>query len=264
MIKLDHIVINVLFEMESASALFSALGFTLTPVGHHTLGSINRLMVAKGHYLELIGIPDKGLQRREVLDSPFGLNGLVFKSDAIEATHAGLVASGFAPPPPLSFSRPVKVGSTEIDARFRTVRLPAELTPAGRVYFCQHLTPELVWRDEWLRHANGFCGIDGMIVESPYPFQDAKIYAEPGGTITRAGQADPKVQYDSFQIMFLKGERYRFRSVTLLFDALDEVESRAKSLPSVTWERTGAGSAILSAPTLSLMIECRRRHEDRL
>jgi hypothetical protein len=257
MIKLDHIVINVLFEMASASALFSALGFTLTPVGHHTLGSINRLMIAKGHYLELIGVPDKGLQRQEVLDSPFGLNGLVFKSDDIEATRAGLLASGFSPPPSLSFSRPVTLEGKEVDARFRTVRLPAELTPAGRVYFCQHLTPELVWRDEWLRHANGFCGIDSMTVASPRPFQDAEVYAEPGGKITHTGQTDVKVQYDSFQIMIVEEEGHRFRTVALLFDTLEEIGRRAKSLPSVIWEQTGPCFATLSVPALSLTIECR-------
>jgi hypothetical protein len=45
-------VINALFDMDGAAALTSRLGFTLTPRGFHSRGSINHLMVFEGHYLE--------------------------------------------------------------------------------------------------------------------------------------------------------------------------------------------------------------------
>ncbi len=54
---LDHLVINSLFDMDSAEGLMSRLGFALTPRGYHSLGSINHLIVFEGHYLELIGCP---------------------------------------------------------------------------------------------------------------------------------------------------------------------------------------------------------------
>lgn len=54
---LDHVVINVLFEMDGAAALMSQLGFTLTARGFHSLGSINHLMAFDDHYLKLIGLP---------------------------------------------------------------------------------------------------------------------------------------------------------------------------------------------------------------
>ena len=45
---LDHVVINVLRRMDEAADLFAALGFRLTPRGHHSLGSVNHLMMTAG------------------------------------------------------------------------------------------------------------------------------------------------------------------------------------------------------------------------
>ena len=86
---LDHVVINTLFDMDRAAALMAQLGFTLTPRGYHSLGSINHLMMFEHDYLELIGLPsgtDK--LRKDVLESPRGLNGLVFKVSDADATAA--------------------------------------------------------------------------------------------------------------------------------------------------------------------------------
>ncbi len=43
--SLDHLVINTLFDMDRAAALMAELGFTVTPRGYHSLGSINHLMM---------------------------------------------------------------------------------------------------------------------------------------------------------------------------------------------------------------------------
>ena len=46
-LNLDHIAINVKENMDEAYKFFSELGFTLTPRGYHSLGSINHSMVFK-------------------------------------------------------------------------------------------------------------------------------------------------------------------------------------------------------------------------
>ena len=81
-LQLDHVVINTRYETDLAAELFAGLGFQLTPRGFHpTLGSINHLMVFEHAYLELIGLPPGGDKvRQELIDSPVGLNGLVFAS----------------------------------------------------------------------------------------------------------------------------------------------------------------------------------------
>ena len=154
--ELDHLVINTLRGMEDAARIFTALGFALTPRGYHSLGSVNHLAVVPGAYLELVGLPETGKQRQEVLDSPLGLSGLVFKTDDPDALFARLTAQGLAVAEPIAFSRPVELADETRHARFRTVRLAPSVFPAGRVYFCQHFTPELVWRPEDMTHPNGF------------------------------------------------------------------------------------------------------------
>ncbi len=166
---LDHLVVNVLDRMDDAATLYRRLGFTLTPRGYHTLGSINHLAILGTNYLELVGVPAEGRQRLDIMTSPPGLNGLVFASEDADATFAALATSGLPFEPPLSFSRPVELPQGSYEARFRTVRLAADRFAAGRLYFCEHLTRELVWRDEWRRHANGATELLGATLVSPRP-----------------------------------------------------------------------------------------------
>ncbi len=63
------------------------------------------------------------------------------------------------------------------DAVFRTVRLPNETTAAGRLYFCHHLTRDLVWRDEWRRHANGTVGVLESVIAAEEPARLAGLFA---------------------------------------------------------------------------------------
>ncbi|BEP58798.1 MULTISPECIES: VOC family protein [unclassified Variovorax] len=179
--SLDHLVVNTRFETNAAQALFADLGFTLTPRGHHTLGSINHLVVFPQAYLELIGLPQGGGRlRQEILDSPVGIDGLVLASRDAEASHAALAAAGFAVSPVQHFSRPVEIDGQTHDARFSTVRLLPGQLPAGRVYVCQHHTPELLWRPEWTAHANGVRGIAGLAIVGPAPLRLRGDYARLG------------------------------------------------------------------------------------
>ncbi|HEY0211370.1 VOC family protein [Acerihabitans sp.] len=166
-IPLDHLVINAHFATDRAAQWFRALGFTLTPRGHHSLGSINHLMMFADRYLEIVGLPtDGGRVRQELLDSPQGIDGLVFATGDAKATARALADAGFALQPVQDFSREVVSGDQRGLARFTTVRLAAGSFPAGRVYFCQHHTPEWVWRPEWLGHENQVRSMTGLTVIS--------------------------------------------------------------------------------------------------
>ncbi|MEP9380588.1 VOC family protein [Aquabacter sp. CN5-332] len=256
MAKLDHVVVNVLKDMLSAAEAFAAQGFTLTPLGHHSLGSINHLMMTPGPYLELVGVPETGKQRQEVLDSPFGLNGLVLKTDDADETFARLADGGFAPTGPVAFSRPVKIDGREEEARFRTVRLPAHLVPAGRVYFCEHLTPDFVWRQEWLSHPNGLVDIDRFVVASPDPETDARLYAALCEGVAAHSEAGWSVACDGFRIDFVEGPP-RFVTFDLVFDGLDEIVRRATALPQAGWQALSATTGTLTLPDFALTIACR-------
>jgi len=176
---LDHVVINALFDMDRAAALMLRLGFTLTPRGFHSLGSINHLIVFEGHYLELLGLPAAAdVLRRDLLESPRGLNGLVFRAGDIDTCRSRLKDSGLTMLEPLSFSRPVTIDGIEQLARFRTVRTAPDLFEAGRVYYCQHDTPELVWHRPWMSHANGCSGLSELVVVTTAIETDVPRYAK--------------------------------------------------------------------------------------
>ena len=154
--RLDHTVINVKVDMDAAKALFGKLGFTLTPRGYHSHGSMNHLMMFGTDYLELIDIPEgKEIERKDLEDAPLGINGVVFKALDVDAIYARLQNARFDGDPPKAFHRPVDIDDGQRDAKFRTVTVRDGVFPGGRVYYCEHGTPELVWRPEWQSHANG-------------------------------------------------------------------------------------------------------------
>ena len=54
---LDHVVVNVRDRIDEALDTYQRLGFTMTPRGYHTLGSMNHLAILGTEYLELIAAP---------------------------------------------------------------------------------------------------------------------------------------------------------------------------------------------------------------
>ena len=180
---LDHVVINARDDMDRAADVYRRLGFTLTERGYHSLGSMNHLAMFGTDYLELIAVPKGATSgRMDLLNYPFGLNGLVFGSEDSAITHAELEKAGAPFDPPVEFTRPVKYtnaagAATEGEARFRTVRMKPGHVPYGRVYFCHHFTRDLVWRDEWRHHANGAVAVHRAIIVEPDPAKAAQLYA---------------------------------------------------------------------------------------
>jgi catechol 2,3-dioxygenase-like lactoylglutathione lyase family enzyme len=179
---LDHLVIDVRDRMDEAARVFAGLGFQLTPRGHHTLGSMNHLMMFATDYLELLGFGEAGANRPELAPFPIGLNGLVFKTSDADRTHVDAAAAGLPILPVQAFSRPVTLDGATQDARFRTTRLDPGKIAMGRVYFCEHLTPELVWRPEWQAHPNGAKTIARVVVATPEPERSAELFRKLFGT----------------------------------------------------------------------------------
>ena len=173
---LDHIVIDVRDRIDEAAERFARLGFQLTPRGHHTLGSSNHLAMFATDYLELLGFGAGGASRAELQPFPVGLNGLVFKAEDAEQIHRHALGAGLPILPVQSFSRPVTLAGVTQDARFRTTRLDPAKIAMGRVYFCEHLTPDLVWRPEWQAHPNGARAIARVVVATPEPETSAALF----------------------------------------------------------------------------------------
>lgn len=257
---LDHLVINVRFEMDRAVDLFSGLGFTVTPRGHHTLGSINHLIVFGENYLELLGLPQgAGHLRQELLDSPAGLDGLVFASADPEATLAALTRAGFQALPVQRFSRPVVLGGDTHEARFQAVRLAPGQFAAGRVYFCHHETPGLVWRPEWRRHANGTDAITALTAVSAAPRRTQDAYARLGGIDAGFGfdvvDAATLAQDLGTLSAIGAGRPERFAVARLRTAALAEIAERAAHLGLPRQHE--AGRVLVGLPMFDTVLEFR-------
>ncbi|RYJ00811.1 MAG: VOC family protein, partial [Acetobacteraceae bacterium] len=152
---IDHIVVDVRDRIAEGAAVFRKLGFQLTPMGKHSLGSANHLAIFGRDYLELLGtdVPG-GALRPDLAPFPVGLNGLVFLGHDSEALSADQQSRGVPAQPALSFFRPADLPDGSMaDAKFKVVRLDRAAAFDGRVYWCEHLTPEHVWRPEWQSHA---------------------------------------------------------------------------------------------------------------
>ena len=175
---LDHVVIDVRDCIDDAMQRFSSLGFVLTPRGHHTLGSVNHLAMFSTDYLELLGFGEGGATRSEIARFPAGLNGLVFKTADADSVHQHAKAAALPVLPVQSFSRPVALGGATRDARFRTTRLDPDKIAMGRVYFCEHQTPDLVWRPEWQAHPNGALAIARVVVATDDPGRTAALFRD--------------------------------------------------------------------------------------
>jgi hypothetical protein len=272
---LDHVVINVLFDMDRAAALMSQLGFTLTPRGYHSLGSINHLMMFEGHYLELVGLPSgTDVLRKDVLESPLGLNGLVFGADDIDACLGRLRGSGLAMLDPQSFSRPVTIDGVEYLARFRTVRTAPELFEAGRVYYCQHYTPEVVWHRPWMSHPNGCQGLSELVVVSAAIETDVALYARAAqAPAQRLGEEAWTIELaDRFRITLISPALYRerygaccvetdgrqsfFGAIVFNVPDLARIRDLASSVPDLRVE-TAQSSLTVLIPFLNTLIEFR-------
>ncbi len=154
--EFDHAVIMVRDRLDALAPHFERQGFHLSDLAVHNLGSCNRLIVLESTYVELLGWPPGAPPaRKEIADSPFGLEALVFRTYDAQATYERLQKAGFAVNPVQDLSRAAMLDGQEVEARFQTVRFSEQPIPGFRMYFCRHLTPECVWSPELMGHPNG-------------------------------------------------------------------------------------------------------------
>jgi hypothetical protein len=166
--RIDHVVVDVGDRMDEAALRYRQLGFQLTQRAHHSLGSANHLAMFDPDYLELLS-PGDG-KRADLAGFPVGLNGLVFAMQDANALYEVQRDRGVPVERVQHFTREVQLADgRQEEARFNVVRLPPRSMFDGRVYFCEHLTPELVWRPEWQAHANGALRIARMAIASDAP-----------------------------------------------------------------------------------------------
>ena len=208
--RIDHIVINTRDQTDQAVAFCERMGFVVAPRGHHTLGSLNHIIVFQHDYLELLGYPfGKPPEKRpELVQRPAGLMATVLKAEDADRVRLLLQDRGLAPRPVSDFSRPVELDGGKIaDVAFRVTRLEPDTVPGSWFYYCQHLTPELVWRPEWQAHPNGVTAMTRLAIQVADPLAAAPIYlrAMEGAEVAEAGAGTCVIRLPSFEFTLTAG-----------------------------------------------------------
>lgn len=167
LLPIDHVIFYAGFDLPALAAFFERIGFTLTPLGRHAIGSINRLAILGDTYLELIGF-EPGTPpsvRPDLQACQPGLNGIAFRGEPRPQWPADRLARFN---PVFDLRRPVETDTVSGVARFRITTL-RQVPKDFRLFLCDHLTPELVWHPPWMRHPNGVTGVAGVQVATQDP-----------------------------------------------------------------------------------------------
>ncbi|HYD08189.1 MAG TPA: VOC family protein [Reyranella sp.] len=176
---IDHTLVGV-SDLEAARAVWETLGFTLTPRGRHIgWGTGNYCIMLESGYIELLGVVDSSqflnnldgfLKRRE------GLMGLAFGTDNPRACAEALKASDVVFEGPKGLKRKLEMPEGEVLPAFELLYLDREATPSLNAFITHHLTPELIRRPEWLRHANRARRLISVTVVTEDPVRTAIGY----------------------------------------------------------------------------------------
>lgn len=192
-LNLDHMA-HFVPDIDAAGAVLERLGFTLTPFSaqSHRLvpdgplvpaGTGNRCVMLEAGYLEFLtptADTPHAAQLRASIVRYTGVHLIAFGTGAPEQDFARLHREGFEPLAPVALQRPISTLSSAQTARFTVVRVPPGVMPEGRIQFCAHHTPELLWQRRWTIHPNGVVGLAGAWV----CVDDAQVAAARYGRFT--------------------------------------------------------------------------------
>ncbi|MEK9971255.1 MAG: VOC family protein [Ferrovibrio sp.] len=212
---LDHTV-HAVTDLEAARANWQRLGFTLTPRGRHIgWATGNYCVMFDRNYHELLGIAEPGGYTAGVEDAlkakgP-GVHKVVLGIDDARAAVSELKTSGLNPSEPQDLKRELELPEGTVLPAFSLVHLPPEATPQLSMFLCQHLTPELLRKPEWLVHPNGARQIVSVVVVVENPAALELAYE----TLVGAGSA---VRTDRM-VAVRAGEE------TLLFVTADDLDT---------------------------------------
>jgi Glyoxalase-like domain len=165
---LDHLIILV-DDLDRGERSMAALGFRPTPRGYHSeeMGTANATVVLHdGTYFEVLGLvteTEANAPIRAGLAERRTLFGLAMKADDAEAAQSQFDGLTIGAGAMRAFSRPVDLPGGPQDASFRTAYLDGAVKPGAYGFVCQHLTPESVWRPDFLDQPNAVAGIRRVV-----------------------------------------------------------------------------------------------------
>ena len=183
---LDHVA-HFVPDLDAAAELLQALGFAPTAVSHHRVagkpaGTSNRCLMLREGYIEILSptLDTPNARRvRNHMSRYAGVHLVSFGTPSAQEDHARLEAHGFDPEPLVALRRKTAGGLLG----FKVVYAPPAKMPEGRMQYCEHLTPELLWTKKHLAHRNGVLGLAAAYVVAKDPIRAAARWGEFAGLI---------------------------------------------------------------------------------
>lgn len=173
-------------DLGAAAAVWEKLGFAVTPLSVHNVsgkpaGTSNRCVMLEDGYLELLAptLDTPHAQRVRALMKRYdGVHLACFGTPDAAAEHARLAAHGFEPEPVVNLERKLETGEA---VRFNVVYVPPAKMAEGRVQYCEHLTPQHVWREGFVNPLR----LRGVYVVADDPEEVAARWGRFGGLLPR-------------------------------------------------------------------------------
>ncbi len=173
-------------DIAALHAQYLALGFTLTPLARQSgrlkhdgpvvqWGTANRCAMLRDGYIELLGIVDPAAPPNgcdAFIARYAGMHILALAIDDEAAALARLRRAGIDIGGVLHLERPVDSADPD-GPQARFARLPLPNAPEGRIQLIRHLTPEAIWQERFMGHANHAVGLDAVIMVVPDPAETA-------------------------------------------------------------------------------------------
>jgi len=165
-IALDHVGV-VTRDLTQLARQYEQLGFTLTPLARQTDGRIgNRCAMLQQGYVELLSAVASGAGSAtldRLLARHAGVHILAFTMPDEQRAITRLRRGGSIDPAIMHMERAFDDGDpTGLRARFAIIQLPEQ--PEGRVNLVRHLMPEVLWQEQFLRHANNAVALAEVMI----------------------------------------------------------------------------------------------------
>lgn len=223
-LTLDHVA-HFVPHIEAASVALEQLGFTITPfsVQSHRLepggplvpaGTGNRCVMLKHGYLEFLTPTSDTMvanQLRTAIKRHVGVHLIAFGTALPDIDHGRLASAGFEPLAPVALQRSIETATGTDTARFTVVRVPPGAMAEGRIQFCQHHTPHLLWQPRWLDHPNRARALAGVLLCVEDPQQAAQRYARFTGLLPHVTAGSWRLDTARGFLLFIGPEQCRHR-----------------------------------------------------
>ncbi|MEM6847134.1 MAG: VOC family protein [Pseudomonadota bacterium] len=169
----DHLA-HFVPDISAAGEELERAGFTLTPftpqsTQHGPAGTGNRCIMLREGYLEILTPTGEdtplAAQMNAAISRYMGTHLFAFAVTDIEAKADALAGQSFALQEPVKLRRVVDLDNgADAELRFAVLRLQPGQMPEGRIQYLTHFTPDALWQERYLTHANGAATLQSALV----------------------------------------------------------------------------------------------------